>query len=40
RKANAEKLKELLKILTPLRIAQNKIVANIKKLLPSNTSIN
>ncbi|CAG8812074.1 16845_t:CDS:2, partial [Gigaspora rosea] len=40
RKANTEKLKELLKILTPLRTAQNKIVANIKKLLSSDTSIN
>ncbi|CAG8836793.1 23548_t:CDS:1 [Gigaspora margarita] len=39
-KADAEKLKELLKILTPLCTAQNKIVANIKKLLPSDTSIN
>ncbi|CAG8856373.1 20894_t:CDS:1, partial [Gigaspora margarita] len=39
-KADAEKLKELLKIPTPLRIVQNKIVADIKKLLPSNTSIN
>ncbi|CAG8802104.1 41216_t:CDS:2 [Gigaspora margarita] len=39
-KADAEKLKELLKLPTPLRTAQNKIVANIKKLLPSNTSIN
>ncbi|CAG8503572.1 8505_t:CDS:2, partial [Gigaspora margarita] len=39
-KADAEKLKELLKILTPLRTAQNKIVADIKKLLPSDTSIN
>ncbi|CAG8814657.1 14589_t:CDS:2, partial [Gigaspora margarita] len=39
-KADAEKLKKLLKILTPLRTAQNKIVADIKKLLPSNTSIN
>ncbi|CAG8811320.1 12954_t:CDS:2 [Gigaspora margarita] len=33
-KVDAEKLKELLKILTPLHIAQNKIVADIKKLLP------
>ncbi|CAG8834005.1 40854_t:CDS:2, partial [Gigaspora margarita] len=40
RKADAEKLKELLKILTLLYIAQNKIVADIKKLLPSDTSIN
>ncbi|RIB04682.1 hypothetical protein C2G38_2221691 [Gigaspora rosea] len=39
-KADAEKLKELLKIPTPLCTAQNKIVADIKKLLPSNTSIN
>ncbi|CAG8818038.1 41055_t:CDS:2 [Gigaspora margarita] len=39
-KANAEKLKELLKILTPLCTAQNKIVADIKKLLPSDTSVN
>ncbi|CAG8688205.1 14275_t:CDS:2, partial [Gigaspora rosea] len=39
-KADAEKLKELLKIPTPLRTAQNKIVADIKKLLPSDTSIN
>ncbi|CAG8715419.1 30052_t:CDS:2 [Gigaspora margarita] len=39
-KADAEKVKELLKIPTPLRIAQNKIVADIKKLLSSNTSIN
>ncbi|CAG8810441.1 34635_t:CDS:2, partial [Gigaspora margarita] len=39
-KADTEKLKELLKILTPLRTAQNKIVADIKKLLPSDTSVN
>ncbi|CAG8772496.1 43713_t:CDS:2 [Gigaspora margarita] len=36
-KADAEKLKELL---TPLRTAQNKIVADIKKLLSSDTSVN
>ncbi|CAG8773492.1 10280_t:CDS:2 [Gigaspora margarita] len=40
RKAGAEKLKELLKKPTPLCSAQNKIVADIKKLLPNNTSIN
>ncbi|CAG8824769.1 31855_t:CDS:2 [Gigaspora margarita] len=39
-KADAEKLKELLKILTPLYTVQNKIVADIKKLLLSDTSIN
>ncbi|RIB30067.1 hypothetical protein C2G38_2153656 [Gigaspora rosea] len=39
-KADAEKLKELLKIPFPLRTVQNKIVADIKKLLSSNTSIN
>ncbi|CAG8843751.1 43903_t:CDS:2, partial [Gigaspora margarita] len=39
-KADTKKLKELLKIPTPLCTVQNKIVADIKKLLPSNTSIN
>ncbi|CAG8821271.1 15860_t:CDS:2 [Cetraspora pellucida] len=39
-KADAEKLKELLKISIPLRIAQSKIIAEVKKLLPSGTSIN
>ncbi|RIB12899.1 hypothetical protein C2G38_2327338 [Gigaspora rosea] len=39
-KADAEKLKELLKIPTPLYTAQNKIIVDIKKLLPSDTSIN
>ncbi|CAG8652809.1 24316_t:CDS:2, partial [Racocetra persica] len=40
RKADAEKLKELLKISIPLRTAQSKIVAEVKKLLSSGTSIN
>ncbi|CAG8662530.1 14812_t:CDS:2, partial [Dentiscutata heterogama] len=39
-KADAEKLKELLKISIPLCTAQSKIVAEVKKLLPSSTSVN
>ncbi|CAG8678442.1 12886_t:CDS:2, partial [Dentiscutata heterogama] len=39
-KADAEKLKELLKISIPLCMAQSKIVAEVKKLLPIDTSIN
>ncbi|CAG8565078.1 1262_t:CDS:2, partial [Paraglomus occultum] len=39
-KADAEKLNELLNISIPLCTAQNKIVADVKKLLPSGTSVN